>query len=496
MKTVHRMVLKSYLGPMILTFLIVMFILLMNFMWLYIDELVGKGLDAMVILELLGYALVTLIPLAIPLAMLLAAIMTMGNLGENYELLALKSAGMSLTQIIKPIVYVVIAIAIGSFFIANNLVPLATQKMYSTLSDIRQQKQVLEFQDGLFFNGIDNMSIRVDTQDPKSKLLRNVLIYDNRKSNGDMTTTIADSGYIRLSDDKRFLRITLYNGETYEQTRSNKWYTESELRHNIFTRQDATIEIEGFAMDERSDASSFSNSKTKRISELQRDIDSLDNYVNNTTVKAYDPLLREQLFVNHPTFMDSSDSLYVDKSKMAVISVLDSIPLLSQREKSKIWEKALTQARSSRSAFTFDEAGIKSGLNQLYRSRVEWHKKFSLSISIIIFFLIGAPLGAIIRKGGLGMPVVVSVLFFVFYYVVSLTGENNAKEGNWDALYGAWISTYILTPIAVYLTIKASNDSSILDTDWYYLQFKKVGNGATAIKKRITDRLNIKSKIK
>ncbi len=479
---------------MILTFLIVMFILLMNFMWRYIDELVGKGLDTMVILELLGYALITLIPLAIPLAMLLAAIMTMGNLGENYELLAMKSAGMSLTKIIEPVIYVVGLITIGSFFISNNLVPFATQKMHSTLYDIRQQKQVLEFQDGLFFNGIDNMSIRVDTQDPKSKLLRNVLIYDNRKSNGDMTTTIADSGYIRLSDDKRFLLITLYNGETYEQTRSSKWYTESELRHNIFTRQDATIEIEGFAMDDRSDASSFSNSQTKRLNELQKDIDSLDKMVNISTVKAYEPLLREQLFVNDPTIIDPSDTLFVNRSKMPPVMALDSLEGLNERNKSRVWDKALTQARASRGAFTFDEVGIKNGLNQLYRSRVEWHKKFSLSISIIIFFLIGAPLGAIIRKGGLGLPVVVSVLFFVFYYVVSLTGENNAKEGNWNVLYGVWISTYVLTPIAIYLTIKASNDSNLLNTDWYMLQFKKAESVAISLKNKAVTRFKRKNK--
>ncbi len=451
----------------------------------------GKGLDISVILELLGYALITMIPMAIPLAMLLAAIMTMGNLGENYELLAMKSAGMSLTKIIEPMIYVVSIITIGSFFIANNLVPFATQKMISTLHDIRQQKQMLEFQDGLFFNGIDNMSIRVDTQDPTTKLLRNVLIYDNRKTNGDMTTTLADSGYIRLSDDKQYLLITLYNGETYEQSRNSKWYTESELRHNIFTRQDATIEIEGFAMGERSDASAFSSSQTKRISELQKDIDSLDNIVNSSTVKAYDPLLREKLFTSNPTILFPSDSLYIDKSGMEMALLTDSLNRIDIRDRDKVWDRALSQARNSRTAFTFDEAGIKNGLNQLYRSRVEWHKKFSLSISIIIFFLIGAPLGAIIRKGGLGLPVVVSVLFFVFYYVVSLTGENNAKEGNWDAIYGAWISTYILTPIAIYLTIKATNDSNLLNTDWYELQIKRLGAGLNGVKERTLSKFKI-----
>ena len=214
MKTIHKLVLKSYLGPMVLTFFIVMFILMMNIVWRYIDELVGKGLSAGIIIELMTYFMANMVPLGLPLSMLLAAIMTMGNLGENYELLAMKSAGMSLVRITKPLIAVVSLVAVGSFFIGNNLVPYANKKVYSILYDIRQQKQTLEFQDGLFFNGIDDMSIRVGRQDPRTQLLTDVLIYDNRSTDGNMNTIVADSGYIRLSDDKRFLEVTLYNGQT------------------------------------------------------------------------------------------------------------------------------------------------------------------------------------------------------------------------------------------------------------------------------------------
>ena len=225
MKSIHKLVLKSYLGPMILTFFIVMFVLMMNFVWRYIDELVGKGLSAGIIIELMSYAMANMIPMGLPLSMLLAAIMTMGSLGENYELLAMKSAGMSLVRITKPLIILVGFIAVGSFFIGNDLVPYANRKMYSIIYDIRQQKQTLEFQDGLFFNGIDNMSIRVGHQDPETHLLRDVLIYDNRQANGNMNTIVADSGYIRLSDDKRYLLVTLFHGQTYEQARNSQWYT-------------------------------------------------------------------------------------------------------------------------------------------------------------------------------------------------------------------------------------------------------------------------------
>jgi len=467
MKTIHKFVLKAYLGPMIMTFFIVIFVLMMNFVWRYIDELVGKGLDAGVIIELLLYATANMIPMGLPLAMLLAAIMTMGNLGENYELLAMKSAGMSLMQIMKPLMVAVGFIAVGSFFVANNLVPYCNKKMFSIIYDIRQQKQSLEFQDGVFFNGIDNMSIRVERQNPETKMSYNILIYDNRSTSNNMSTTIADSGYIRLSDNKKYLLVTLYNGQSYEQTRSYKWYTENSLRHNRFDKQEGKIQMEGFDF-ARSDANAFgNNSQTKNINELQRDIDSLDIMVNDATTKSYEPLLKEQIFANDVTILPVPDSLKKNKSRFGTLNAMDSVARLDTRARERIWNTARSDAKGSRNMFKYDETSAKQALNQLYRSKNEWHRKLALPVSIIIFFLIGAPLGAIIRKGGLGMPIVVSVIFFVIYYVISTSGEKMAKEGNWTPLLGMWISTIVLTPIAIYLTYKATNDSVLLDVDWY-----------------------------
>ena len=362
-------------------------------------------------------------------------------------------------------------ISVGSFFIGNNLVPYANKKVFSILYDIRQQKQSLEFQDGLFFNGIDNMSIRVSRQEPETHLLHDVLIYDNRAANGDMNTIVADSGYIRLSDDKKYLLVTLFNGETYEQTRSSQWFTQSKLRHHIFEKQDQVIPMEGFAMG-RTDANQFSNSQTKNINELQHDIDSLEKMVNSATTRSYEPLLKEQIFSRDNSVLPQPDSLRIDKSRFRDMAAMDSIATLQMREKERVWNQARTLAKNSRNMFSFDESAAKEALNQLYRSKVEWHKKMSLPVSIMIFFLIGAPLGAIIRKGGLGLPVVVSIIFFVIYYIISLSGEKLAKEGSWDAVYGMWLSTFILTPIAIYLTYKATNDSALLDTDWYAGKFK------------------------
>lgn len=459
---------------MILTFFIVMFILMMNFVWRYIDELVGKGLDAAIIIELMLYAMANMIPLGLPLSMLLAAIMTMGNLGENYELLAMKSAGVSLPKILQPLIVVVLLISFGSFFIINDLVPYANKKMYSTIYDIRKQKQVIEFKDGLFFNGIENMSIRVEKQDPVTNLLSKVLIYDNRKTTGNMTTTVADSGYIRLSDDKKLLLVTLYNGETYEQTRDGNWHSKNALRINKFDKQFAVLPMDGFTMDNRADSDNFSNSRTKDITELKSDIDSLDVLVNTTMILAYDPLLKTQIFEQDSTVVMHPDSILVDRSKFRETMFLDSIPNLNARKQHEIWSMARHKAKNSRNMFSFDEKSTKNGLNQLYSSKVEWHRKLTSPISIIIFFLIGAPLGAIIRRGGLGMPIVVSVIFFVIYYIISISGEKMAKEGTWDSILGMWISAIILTPIAVFLTYKATNDSSLFDYDWYANIVKRI----------------------
>lgn len=497
MKTIHKLVLKSYLGPMILTFFIVMFVLMMNIVWRYIDELVGKGLSAGIIIELMTYFMANMLPLGLPLAVLLAAIMTMGNLGENYELLAMKSAGMSLVRIAQPLIILIACVSIGSFFIGNNLVPYANKKVYSILYDIRQQNQTLEFQDGLFFNGIPDMSIRVGKQNPETSLLTEVLIYDNRNANGNMNTIVADSGYIRLSDDKRFLLVTLFNGETYEQTRTtannSQWFTKSSLRHHIFDRQDQIIPMEGFSMG-RTDENQFSNSQTKNINQLQGDIDSLEMMVSSVTNRAYEPLLKERIFAHDHSVLDLPDSLKPDHTGFGDLLAIDSIQMLSLRDKESIWDQARASAKNSRNLFSFDESHGKEALNQLYRSKVEWHKKMSLPVSIMIFFLIGAPLGAIIRKGGLGLPVVVSVIFFVIYYIISLSGEKAAKEGNWDAVYGMWLSTFVLTPIAVYLTYKATNDSALLDTDWYAGRIKTLMERIQPYIDRITNKIKIKRK--
>ena len=299
MKTVHKLILKSYVGPMVLTFFIVLFVFIMQFMWRYIDELVGKGLGMGVIMELMMYAAITLIPMVLPLATLFAAVMTMGNMGENYELLALKSAGVSLPRIMRPLIVLVFFVAVGSFFVANNLVPMAMRKMSALIYDIRQQKQVIEFKDGLFFNLDNDMSIRVDHQDPKTKLLTDILIYDTRNTNinGKMGTIVADSGYISLSDDKRFLLATLYNGEMHEEVRNYQWMKDNTLERRYFDVYNMVIPMSGFDFS-RTDMSLFNNSQTKNTKELSAGIDSLEKVSAAAASASYQPLITTSFFLS------------------------------------------------------------------------------------------------------------------------------------------------------------------------------------------------------
>ena len=486
MKTVDRLMLKSYVGPMVMAFAIVMFVLLMNFLWRYIDDLVGKGLQFGVIAELLGYALITVTPMGLPLATLFGAIMTMGSLGENYELLALKSTGMSLMRILRPLLILTFSIAVGSFFIANNLVPHSWEQMNSLIWDIRNQKQTIEFQNGIFFTDIENMTIRVERRE--GDVLHNVLIYDNTNTrrDGTMSTVLADRGHIKLSDDKRNLIVDLYDGAMYETNltqAANAWYSDSKLTRTFFEQQYVLNSLEGYAM-ERNELD-FTSGRTKRISQLQRDIDSIRVIVRQNVTAASQPLFEEHLFTYDRSLM--IDSLRTGSPHIHAADLLDSLAYLDLRARQRVWSAAYTAAQNSR-RFSWDETQLTRSLSDLYLHQIGWHEKVSLPVSIIIFFLIGAALGAIIRKGGLGMPVVVSVGFFVIYYVINLMGTKMAREGTLTAFQGIWLSTFVLGPIAVFLVYKATNDSNLFNVEWYIYRWrdlKKFVRGHV-LKKKVT----------
>lgn len=494
MKKIHKLVLKAYVGPLLAIFFIVQFVLMMNFVWRYIDELTGKGLAVGTIAELFICGSINMIPLGLPLAMLLSAIMTMGNIGENFELLAMKSAGLSLMRILRPMFVVVGLVSAGSFFISNNLVPYTNGRMYDILYDVREQRQELKFQDGMFFNGLPNMSVRVKHQDPETQLLHDVLIYDTRAENGDMTTTLADSGYIRMSEDKAYLYVTLFNGRTYEHTRNSQWYDRNTMREHQFVRQDGTFPVNEVGST-RERSTLFTESQTRNIYELEHLMDSLQVTIDDNSLSAFVPMLKNDIFARDTTILPS-DSVRFNRSAYQQFNFYDSVSNISMRQHAKIYSIALNNSRSTQGTYSFDEHSSKNAIIQLYLSQVEWHRKFTLPVLIIIFFIIGASLGAIIKKGGLGTPIVISVIFFVIYYIISIPGEKMVKEGTLDAPIGMWFPLALLTPIAIYLLRKATHDTSLLDSDWYDVKLRKLRRAISkAMPKWLKSKKNNKQKI-
>lgn len=470
MKVAHKFILRTYVGPMVLTFFIVMFILLMHFLWMRIDMLVGKGLSASVILELVMFAMATMIPVGLPLATLLASIMTLGNLGENNELLALKAAGISLPRIMKPLIILMCIVSIGSFFVINNLTPFSYKQMFSLMNDISRQKQEIKFNDGIFFNGIPNMSIRIGHQDANGRL-NNVLIYNN-SNHEKMQTTVADSGYIRISDDRKYLMVRLFNGQMYEKNRDYQWFNRDTLTHHIFDRQELLVPLSGFAF-ERGDKEDFnSKSETKTMGELTYMIDSL-KIAQDSIINDFKRNLLSGYVVRKYARYKDIDSIPALKPLKYQLSSMDTIGIDLQMA---IFNDVLKSASDAQNYVNYKSEFSRYTSAQLYYAQIDFQRKIALPFSIMIFFLIGAPLGAIIRKGGLGTPIVVSVVFFVIYYIVTILGEKFVKDGALPAYIGMWLSSIILFPIAIFLTYKSTNDSKLFNTDSYKLLFNRFKN--------------------
>lgn len=472
MKIADKFILKSYLGPMFATFFIVTFIILMNTLWRYLEDVVGKGLPFSAIAELMFYATGAMIPIGLPLATLLAAIMTMGQLGENNELLALKAAGVPLQRIIRPIAVVAVLVSISSFFVINNFVPYSLQKMRSIMFDISHQRQEIEFKDGVFFNGIPGISIRIGHQHPGTKKLEDVLIYDTRQQNVSKTI-VADSGYITMADDKKSLKIILFHGQNYEDQRSFSWFSAPKLSHHIFSRQELEMKLEGFDF-ERSDDNSgmMKSSDSKNIVELQRDIDSLLVVADSALTRFVSTTMKEYIYSRDSLVVNNPDSV-AQVRRTAIVVSGRTIDTLSTELQDRIFSNVNTRLTNMRGFLLPGHDDIMRSTSELYKSKVDWHKKLSLPVSVIVFFLIGAPLGAIIRKGGLGMPIVIAVFFFIVYYIITISGEKMVRDGAWTPIVGIWMPILILFPIAVFLTYKAATDSQLLSLEAYINNYKK-----------------------
>ncbi len=477
MKKLNLLVIRSYIGPLLLTFFIVLFLLVMQFLWKYIDELVGKGLEWYVVAKLIIYASTVLVPMALPLSILLASLMTFGNLGENSELTAMKAAGISLQRIMKPLIILSLLISLIAFFFANNIMPVANLKMQSLLYDIRNKQPTFKIQPNTFYNGLKGYSIRVLKKNPKRNMLYKIMIYDYSENKGNRSIIIADSARMRFSPDKMNLLLTLYHGKKYEDVDEDgkKRYKTYPFQKEFFDSETITFDMSGFSFKRTDESLWKQNYQMLNLSQLQFAIDSLKkDYVDKKRdfVKL---LYQSSYLIRYPQVKDST--FFVSNIKpnkyLNFDSVLSSTPKMKLKQ---VFGSALNFARSASSLIETNKEDFLYRYKWIIKHEIEWHKKFTLSIACFILFFIGAPLGAIIRKGGFGMPVVISILFFVFYYVLTITGERLAKELVVSPAMGMWIPAAILLPIGAYLTYKATNDAIVLSFPMRWFK-KKKSNG-------------------
>ena len=469
MKILDRFILKSFIGPFFAILLVVVFILMMQTLWLYIDELVGKGLSFKVILEFLGWGCATLLPLSIPLATLLASMMTLGTFGENNELLAIKAAGISLKRVLAPLMIISVIISIGAFFAANNLVPVAFNKIFTLRSDIKRTKEEIKIPTGTFYDGIDGYILRIESRDDETQMMYDVMVYNHTGKKGNTSLTLADSALMEMSKSKTSLTFIMYSGINYEETNTRKYRdTTLQLQKIEFLQQELVIPLENYAF-QKSEEKDWNDARTMNLKQLFHDQDSVGRL--NTEAQAKNiQTLTDSRILRYNKQLDTAG-----RSAPKTLLDLASIRKESDIDKEiRAYDKAISSANeyiSTLTAFTRDTYQYTFNIRRI---DIAILKKFAQALACFVFFLIGAPLGALIRKGGLGTPAIISVLFFVVYWVIDISGEKLAKDGAIGASLGVFISTIVLLPTGLFLTWKAINDSAIFSTDSMKTLFNKI----------------------
>ena len=470
MKRIDRFILKSFIGPFFAILFIVLFILMMQSLWLYIDELVGKGLSLRVVAEFLMWGSFLILPLALPLATLLSSMMVMGQMSEHNELTALKAAGVSVTRVMTPIIIASVLITIGAFFSSNNLVPYSYNKIYTLHDDILKTKEEIKIPAGTFYDGIDGFVLRTDATDEKTGMMHGIMVYDHTKGKGNTGLMLADSALLKMSDNKEFLTFTLYNGMNYQETNSMRYRdTSLELQKINFAKQELLISLENYAF-EKTDSTKYSDQiKCMNVVQLKAEKDSLRRIAQSTREQQFDQLMSNGIL----TKFRQLDTAFVNRVKTDYRS-----------DRLGKWDDISSEAAAYRSAsenanqmvsqiMAFSRESYEY-MWYLRRADLEFLRKFAEALACFIMFFIGAPIGALVRKGGLGVPAIISVLFFVLYYIIDTIGSKLAKDGAISGAEGAFIATAILLPIGAFLTWKAVNDASLSGSDTLKNQWRKL----------------------
>ena len=472
MKKLHKFVLLNYAGPLAMTFFISLFILVMQGLWRYVDDIVGKGLEISVMAELLFYVSLQVVPMALPLAILLAALMTFGNLGENYELTAMKASGISLFRIMRPMTVVTIIVCFLAFWFSNNVLPVANLKFYSLLYSVRQQRPELELKERVYYDGVDGFRIKVEHKDRETGMLYDLIIHDHRdRVNRNVNVTMADSGLMDIDSKAGMIRLVLFSGVTYDEkvALSNKRLTDRDrlmYRHDEFNQEVFQIKVDGLDFSRTSEDAFKTNDRMKNMEQLSHDRDSLlrrtDSITDVVKVDVKNYTLKK---FNYKQRTDSTLAMAIDTSGTICLDTI--INRLTLRKLHTQMQTALRIVRGNKQIVDERMVSYQTEHLKVNRHEMEMHRKFTLPVACLLFFFIGAPLGAIIRKGGLGTPIVISILFFIFYYVIDTFGAKMAREDVWPVWSGMWLSTSVLAVIGAFLTYKSATDSALFKSEAY-----------------------------
>ena len=482
MKRLYQYIIKSFLGTFVLTFFIVVFIWVMQFVWLYVDDLVGKGLEFKIIAELLFYTSITAIPMSLPLALLLALLMCFGNLGEHYELVAMKASGISMWRAMRPLLYFSLVLSVLAFFISNSLIPIATLKWRTLLTDVQRQKLAFNIKEGVFYKDIENYVIYVERKGKDGSSIYGVKIYDHTDHNGNTKIISADSGMMTMSPNQRNIIFTLYNGFNYTDITTDNFNETRPFERMSFKQEQLKFSLASFDMTRSSEDMYKSYQQMMNIRQLSASLDSLERRQVSKQESFAQGFERRWANYKSLKFPEPKKTLAVNDSLVADTLATDTCyilrwPLLDQYDeetRAAIVGMAVGTAQNAKDNVAFNKMDLNSHTENINKHRKEWHKKFTLSIACIIFFFIGAPLGSIIRKGGLGLPVVISVLFFVVYYIISTIGERMAVFGGLNMFLGVWISSIVLLPVGLFFTFKATTDAALFDGDSWKKFFQKL----------------------
>lgn len=481
-KKLDKLVIKAFIGPFAATFFITLFVLLMQFFWLWVDDFVGKGLSIGIIFKFIWYQSAVLVTLALPLAILLSSLMTFGNLGESFELVAIKSSGISLLRFMRPLFFVAIILSGIAFLFSNYIIPVANLKSRTMLSNIVQSQPAFDLQEGVFYDKIPYFAIKVGKKQANDSVIQDIIVYDQSNPLQD-NFIIAKSGIMRVSDNKRFLEFYLRDGWRYEERGDKFGGPKTDYIRLGFKEYKKQFDMSSLGyVDLVKDSANKDNEKMLSMRQLNKYIDSFtkeNKRIFQETQKITYSLLPFTAFFDtiklnqFPT--DTSNKIKHARNFEELIP--DSL-------RESVHDGVLSLVSSLRTNIDANQINQNEREKRLLRLKIEWHHKIVLALACLVLFLIGAPLGSIIRKGGLGTPLIFAIVFFMVFYFSTTVGEKLASQGSLTPFNGMWLATFILVPIGVFLTYKGMRDSQLFNKEWYYRAARPVATSIRQVLRR------------